>query len=133
VLDVEDISALAPGANIDVYEGPAQRRADSVAYDPGRVCGDHQRRRRPGRQHELGPVRAGRPAGQPGLQAAENYLFEQAAAQGQSVFGAAGDNGSDDCNSFETDEYRGRGPEPGVGRRPGKPAVRGVGRGDDDR
>ena len=41
-------------------------------------------------------------AGQPGLQQAENLLFEQAAAQGQSVFGAAGDNGSDDCNTFET-------------------------------
>ena len=42
------------------------------------------------------------PAGQPGLQQAENALFEQAAAQGQSVFSAAGDNGSDDCNTFET-------------------------------
>ena len=40
--------------------------------------------------------------GQPGLQEAENLLFEQAAAQGQSVFAAAGDNGSDDCNTFET-------------------------------
>jgi hypothetical protein len=36
------------------------------------------------------------------LQQAENLLFEQAAAQGQSVFAAAGDNGSDDCNTDET-------------------------------
>ena len=41
-------------------------------------------------------------AGQPGLQQAENLLFEQAAAQGQTVFDAAGDNGSDDCNTNET-------------------------------
>jgi hypothetical protein len=40
--------------------------------------------------------------GQPGLQEAENELFEEAAAQGQTVFSAAGDNGSDDCNTFET-------------------------------
>src|SRR6185437_4388967 len=40
--------------------------------------------------------------GQPGLQVAENELFEEAAAQGQTVFSAAGDNGSDDCNTNET-------------------------------
>ena len=59
-------------------------------------------------------MRAGHPVGQPGLQQAENLLFEQAVAQGQSVFAAAGDNGSDDCNTFETP--RRVGAEPGVGR-----------------
>ena len=40
--------------------------------------------------------------GEPGVQEAENILFEQAAAQGQRVFSAAGDTGSDDCNAFRT-------------------------------
>ena len=31
------------------------------------------------------------------MQALENTIFEEAAAQGQSVFSAAGDDGSDDC------------------------------------
>ncbi len=38
--------------------------------------------------------------GEPGIQQVENFLFEQAAAQGMSVFSAAGDTGSDDCNAF---------------------------------
>ena len=40
--------------------------------------------------------------GSPGVQQAENVIFEQAAAQGQTVFSAAGDEGSDDCNAFGT-------------------------------
>jgi len=37
--------------------------------------------------------------GAPGVQQVENEIFEQQAAQGQTVFGAAGDDGSDDCAS----------------------------------
>jgi hypothetical protein len=101
-LDVEDISALAPGATIDVYEGPSPG-ADGTDYDPvdnyaAIVDADSDRIV----STSWGLCEQAIELGQPGLQEAENVLFEQAAAQGQSVFGAAGDNGSDDCNTFET-------------------------------
>ena len=35
---------------------------------------------------------------EPGLQEEENFLFQQAAAQGQTVLNAAGDTGDDTCN-----------------------------------
>ena len=104
-----------PGRQHRRLRGPEPGRQRCDLRPRRRVRRDHRRRPRPGRQHELGPVRAGHPAGQPGLQQAENLLFEQAVAQGQSVFAAAGDNGSDDCNTFET--HPGRvGAEPGVRR-----------------
>jgi hypothetical protein len=101
-LDVEDISAIAPDATIDVYEGPSPG-ADGTDYDPvdnyvAIVDADHDQIV----STSWGLCEQAIEAGQPGLQQAENALFEQAAAQGQSVFGAAGDNGSDDCNTFET-------------------------------
>src|SRR5207344_1338065 len=38
--------------------------------------------------------------GEPGVLEAENLLFQQAAAQGQSIFAASGDEGSNSCNAF---------------------------------
>jgi Pro-kumamolisin, activation domain/IPT/TIG domain len=101
-LDVEDISAIAPGATIDVYEGPSPG-TDGVDYDPvdnyaAIVDADTDQVV----STSWGLCEQSIELGQPGLQVAENLLFEQAAAQGQSVFAAAGDNGSDDCNTFET-------------------------------
>ena len=101
-LDVEDLSALAPGATIDVYEGPSPG-TDGTDYDPvdpyvAIIDADRDQVV----STSWGLCEQAIEAGQPGLQQAENLLFEQAAAQGQSVFGAAGDNGSDDCNTFET-------------------------------
>jgi len=101
-LDVEDISAIAPDATIDVYEGPSPG-TDGVDYDPV----DNYAAIIDADQDQIvstswGLCEQAIQLGQPGLQQAENLLFEQAAAQGQSVFGAAGDNGSDDCNTFET-------------------------------
>ena len=68
-LDVEDISALAPQATIDVYEGPSPG-TDGTDYDPvDNLRGDRRRRPGPGRKHGLGAVRAGhrtRPARAPG-------------------------------------------------------------------
>jgi hypothetical protein len=110
-LDVEDISAMAPGATIDVYEGPSPG-ANGNVYDP--VDGyaaiiDADRDQVV--STSWGLCEQAVQLGQPGLQQAENLLFEQAAAQGQSVFAAAGDNGSDDCNTFET-------PTPVAGQNP---------------
>jgi len=101
-LDVEDISAIAPGATIDVYEGPSPG-TDGVDYDPV----DNYAAIIDADQDQIvstswGLCEQAIELGQPGLQQAENLLFEQAAAQGQSVFAPAWDNGSDDCNTFET-------------------------------
>jgi len=101
-LDVEDISAIAPGATIDVYEGPSPG-TDGTDYDPvDNYAAIVDTDRDQIVSTSWGLCEQAIELGQPGLQEAENLLFEQAAAQGQSVFGAAGDNGSDDCNTFET-------------------------------
>ncbi len=101
-LDVEDISALAPGADIDVYEGPSPG-TNGIDYDPvdeylSIIDADQDQVV----STSWGLCEQAIQQGQPGLQQAENLLFEQAAAQGESIFGAAGDNGSDDCNTSET-------------------------------
>ena len=85
-LDIEEIRAIAPQARLDVYEGPnnvvgpidtLQRIATddaaqivSISWGICEQFSDH---------------------------AAETPVFEQMAAQGQTVFAAAGDNGSSDC------------------------------------
>jgi Pro-kumamolisin, activation domain len=89
-------------ASVDVYEGPSPS-ADGVIYDPvdpyvAIVGADRDQVV----STSWGLCEQAIQLGQPGLQAAENVLFEQAAAQGQSIFAASGDNGSDDCNTFET-------------------------------
>jgi Pro-kumamolisin, activation domain/IPT/TIG domain len=101
-LDVEDLSAMAPDATIDVYEGPSPG-TDGVDYDPvDEYAAIIDADRDQVISTSWGLCEQAIQAGQPGLQQAENLLFEQAAAQGQSVFAAAGDNGSDDCDTFET-------------------------------
>ena len=89
-MDVEELGALLPGANFQVYEtldtgtGPTdeyQKIADdntaSVVSTSWGSC-------------ELDPT---------GDPAAELPIFEQMAAQGQTVLSAAGDGGSTDCQS----------------------------------
>jgi subtilase family serine protease len=96
-LDVEDVSALAPQANVDVYEAPnttfggldeytqiVDGDTDQVVTSSWAVC------------EQLAQV------AEPGLQQAENLLFEQAAAQGQTVLSAAGDTGDDSCNEYRS-------------------------------
>lgn len=102
VLDVDDVSALAPGASIDVFEGPAPNVEPSVydALDEYAAIIDRDRDQIVSTSWGLCEQAVQR--GQPGLQQAEDYLFEQAAAQGQTVFSASGDNGADDCNTYET-------------------------------
>jgi hypothetical protein len=102
ILDVEDVSAIAPDATIDVYVGVSPG-TDGTDYDPvdgyaAIIDADADQII----STSWGLCEQAIQVGQPGLQATENLLFEQAAAQGQSVFAAAGDNGSDDCNTFET-------------------------------
>ena len=93
-LDIEDVSAIAPQAKIDVYEAPntnvggldeyariVDDDTDQIVSSSWAVC------------EQLAQY------GNPGVQQAENLLFEQAAAQGQTVLSAAGDTGDDECNS----------------------------------
>ena len=97
ILDVEDVSAMAPGATIDVYEAPntafggLDEFNQIISSDRDEVV-----------TVSWGFCETALQQGEPGFQQEENALFEEAAAQGQSVFAAAGDSGSDDCNGFET-------------------------------
>jgi len=96
-LDIEDVSALAPGAIIDVYEAPGPGNSYEeldeidamVQADAARVLSSSY-----GSNGGCDPVTA---AEEPGLVQVENTLFEQAAAQGQTFLDASGDNGSDSC------------------------------------
>jgi hypothetical protein len=95
LLDIEDVSALAPGANIDVYEAPnttfgsLDEWAAIINNDTDQVVSS-----------SWGLCEQAVEQGEPGVLEAENLLFEQAAAQGQSIFVATGDEGSNDCNAF---------------------------------
>ncbi len=93
-LDVEDVSAIAPSASIDVFSGPNMDNqfgpldtwnAIAVADNARQISSS------------WGACEAALQVGAPGIQEAENNIFEQTAAQGQSVFAAAGDDGSDSC------------------------------------
>jgi Pro-kumamolisin, activation domain/Fibronectin type III domain/IPT/TIG domain len=95
-LDVEDVSALAPGARIHVFEGPNMDdpfgpldtwNALAQADDANQVS------------TSWGLCETELQQGAPGVQQVENEIFEQTAAQGQTVFSSAGDDGSDDCAS----------------------------------
>lgn len=96
-LDIENLSALAPTATIDVYEAPNTTFGNIDEYsaivnqDKAKIVST-----------SWGICEQASQLGSPGNQQAENLLFEQAAAQGQSVFSAAGDNGSNDCNTYLT-------------------------------
>ncbi|MGO9196717.1 MAG: protease pro-enzyme activation domain-containing protein [Acidimicrobiales bacterium] len=93
-LDVEDVSAIAPDAHIHVFLGPNMDdpfgpldtwNAIAVADDAHQITSS------------WGVCETALQVGAPGVQEAENNIFEQTAAQGQSVFSSAGDDGSDDC------------------------------------
>ena len=92
-LDIEDVSAMAPQADIDVYLSPpttygiiddyaamVDADADQLISSSYAYC------------EQMTQFIA------PGLQEQENYVFQQAAAQGQTVLAAAGDTGDDSCN-----------------------------------
>ena len=93
-LDVEDASAIAPAADIHVFSGPNMDNpfgpldtwnAIAVADDARQVTSS------------WGECETELQEGAPDVQQVENEIFEQTAAQGQTIFSAAGDDGSDDC------------------------------------
>jgi Pro-kumamolisin, activation domain/IPT/TIG domain/PASTA domain len=96
-LDIQDVSAFAPGANIDVYEAPNTTFGSFDMY--AQMVNDNTDQII---SSSWGLCEQAVQEGSPGVQQAENLVFQQAAAQGQSVFSAAGDNGDNDCNAFRT-------------------------------
>lgn len=102
ILDVEDVSAMAPGADIDVYETPGDYFSNSdygwLDAEAAMVNDDRDQVI----STSYGICEQADIQDQPGWLQAESLLFQQAAAQGQSIIASAGDTGSDDCNSFRT-------------------------------
>ncbi|HET9125703.1 MAG TPA: S53 family peptidase, partial [Solirubrobacteraceae bacterium] len=90
VLDIEDVAGLAPAATIHVYEGPNTGTGLLDVYQ-SIVQSDV-----PVISTSWGACEAF--AGT-GMLAAENTIFQEAAVQGEAVFAAAGDAGTDDCQT----------------------------------
>jgi hypothetical protein len=93
-LDVQDVAAFAPKADIDVYTAPITNLGYLDAYnqiisndtDPFITS-----------SWSSSSCEQETEAFAPGLIDAENNVFEQAALQGQTVLDASGDSGSDEC------------------------------------
>ena len=93
-LDIEDVSALAPGAKIDVFQGPNMNNNWGPLDTWNQIAiADNARQV----TSSWGVCEPALQQGAPGVEQVENEIFEQMAAQGQSVFDAAGDDGSDSC------------------------------------
>jgi len=91
-LDLEMLAALAPGARLDVYEAPNTSFGPIDAYN-AMVSADQVNIV----STSWGACETSLQVSAPGTQQIENYIFEEAAAQGQTVFASSGDTGSDDC------------------------------------
>lgn len=91
VLDIEDVIGLAPGVHVSVYEGP---NSSSGGYDTYAQIVSDDTAKVISTSWGLCEAEEGTDAAD-----AENTLFQEAAAQGQSVFAAAGDSGADDCGT----------------------------------
>ena len=90
-VDIEEVVSLAPAAHVLVYQGP---NTDAGAYDTYQSIIDQDAAQTVSTSWGLCEPEEGSAAAQ-----AEGTLFEEAAAQGQSVLAAAGDQGSEDCLS----------------------------------
>ncbi len=90
-IDIEDLAGLVPSAQLVVYEGPNGANqviystySQAISQDQVRVLST-----------SWGSCEADATGG--GFLASENSLFQEAAAQGQTIVAAAGDDGSEDC------------------------------------
>jgi subtilase family serine protease len=93
-LDIEAVIGLAPRANVLVYQGP-NSNSNSPGSGPfdlfSRIVSDDQAHVVSASWGQCETVEGTADA------AAEATLFEEAAAQGQTIVSAAGDSGSEDC------------------------------------
>jgi hypothetical protein len=102
-LDIETAIGLAPGASIKVYQGPdAQNATDGDVLDVYRQMVDDDSAQV--LSTSWGSCELDIQQSDPGFFAAESTIFQQAAAQGQSLVAASGDSGSTGCyqNPFST-------------------------------
>jgi subtilase family serine protease len=93
-LDIEDVIGLAPAANVIVYQGPNSNSGSPGAgpYDVYEAIVSQDRAQVVTTSWgQCEPMEGAADA------AAENTLFEEAAAQGQTIISAGGDDGSEDC------------------------------------
>jgi subtilase family serine protease len=110
-LDIEEVAAMAPGATIEIYQGPNNSNGPIDTYqqiaddDTATIVST-----------SWGTCESD-PSGDP---SAEQPIFEQMAAQGQTVVSAAGDEGSSDCNGITNNS-------PAVDDPASQPYVTGVG------
>ncbi|MEU6480896.1 protease pro-enzyme activation domain-containing protein [Streptomyces sp. NPDC047017] len=88
-LDVETIAGLAPQSKILVYQGPNTWQDGTDVYR--RIVSDNKAKVV---SVSWGSCEANTPSD---VMDAENLLFQQAVAQGQTVVAASGDSGSTDC------------------------------------
>lgn len=93
-LDVDDVSAIAPGAEIHVFSGPNMDNSFGPldTWNQMAIADDARQA-----TSSWGLCETALQQGAPGVLEAENEIFEQMAAQGQTVFNDAGDDGSDSC------------------------------------
>ena len=110
-LDVEEAGSLAPGAAIRVYTGPNTNNGPLDVYQ--QIADDNIATIVTTSWGTCEADPSGSPSG-------EQPIFEQMAAQGQTVVSAAGDNGSSDCNGVTTNA-------PAVDDPASQPYVTGVG------
>jgi hypothetical protein len=89
-LDIEDVIGLAPEANIIVYQGP--NGSGTGPYDTYQAIVDADTAQVISTSWLLCE-----PLETSTEETAENTLFEEAAGQGQSIFAATGDTGSEGC------------------------------------
>ncbi|MDH6578396.1 S53 family peptidase [Kitasatospora sp. MAP5-34] len=94
-LDIETVVGMAPGANVLVYQGPdAANASDAAVLDTYRqIVTDNRAQVISSSWGICESAMLGNTA----TLNAENTIFMQAAAQGQSVVASSGDSGSTDC------------------------------------
>jgi len=93
-LDIEDVIGLAPEAAIDVYQAP---NTDTGWFDDITGMVDNSA------VNVISSSRGGCEIASTSAEISEEgTLFEQAATEGQSVFAAAGDDGSTDCGTGDS-------------------------------
>ncbi|MDH6112424.1 kumamolisin [Kitasatospora sp. MAP12-15] len=92
-LDIEVVQALAPGSTIKVYEAPNSDAGETAIY--AKLVSDNV----PVISISWGTYEAGET---PSNRVAVDADLKEAAAQGQSVFAASGDSGSDDAGNGGT-------------------------------
>jgi hypothetical protein len=97
ILDLDDVSALAPGANLQVYEAPLDLNPWAALVDNFNAIVQDDTAKIATSSWSSGLCEADVQSVVPGLDRLENTIFEQAAVQGQTILESSGDSGSDTC------------------------------------